>query len=281
MGATMLLVSTGDTVASDFPDNGWVMTRMTVVDSGGTSTPMKTMSLMQLTRGHVRVDVAAIDASMPAPPKGSYIVMDIAHGTMAAVDPETRLAMISPLNGMAGGTGAPFKAEVAGEQKYSVEDLGPGEPMLSHPTHRYRESLSYTMKITIDNQSCSIPQRDVSEVWTATDVEIPLNLQETIERSGGGVGGGQTLAALRTGKMKGFPMKIVTKSAGRGKGAPAVTTTTRVTAFTRASLDGSVFATPTGYETKDLQKMIAEMPPMPTDSAMTAQMLRIMCGGTP
>jgi hypothetical protein len=56
---------------------------------------------------------------------------------------------------------------------YAVEDLGGGEPILGHATHRYRETLPYETHVTAGGDSCTRHVREVSELWVTPDSEIP------------------------------------------------------------------------------------------------------------
>src|SRR5581483_346413 len=113
--------------------------------------------------------------------------------------------------------------------KHDVADLGAGEKILGHATHRYRVTTDFTMEMTAGGKTCSRATSSVSEMWIAPD----LDLSSPMRMAMGSFGLGDEPDAERSSTAgaqqlpKGLPLRTVIRSTSRdASGAPRTVTTT-------------------------------------------------------
>jgi hypothetical protein len=153
----------------------------------------------------------------------------------------------------------------------AMRDLGPGEPILGHPTHKFRITMSYVAQTTLLGSPCRRTANSVETIWVAADLQREEQLRiyvrdsrPTTNAEFGPVG--DSLARLRLHRerlINGLILRdetVLTKpSAG---GTPAkVTSTTEVLELSHGPIPRSMFAVPAGY------KMLTRPARGPVDSA--------------
>jgi hypothetical protein len=242
------------------PVEGYVVTQR--VTTAGETQP-GTMRI-KTAQGKIRIEVEGIDANMPA---GVYMLLRD-DGRMSVVMPAEKRVMVMDLAAMTSGAGAlggmgamEFK-DVAVE----VEDLGAGERLLGHATHKYRVTQRYTIAMSMMGQSIQTTNASSSEVWMAADVPGADAMAKFTESIGGSMTGGapaaKPLADAMKGKMpKGTALKTVaTMTVTQNSGTPTTTVSTvEVTAITKTDIDPAEFESPAGYEVMDLGDMMAKL----------------------
>jgi hypothetical protein len=269
----LLLVPAGALALSRAPvpmAEGW--TFVWNVTSDAPVAQNSTMQVRLLTH-QMRVDFRT--GTMPGMPPGGYMLIDAEKGQMVMVSPQEKTATLFALGGM--GTamgqmaaGAQMKME-ATDISISVDDLGPGEAILGHPTHKYRLKQNYTLNMSTMGMQQSTRTESTTETWMSTDFpEAELRAFEgfnkTFGQSAGGIAamGGEGMKKLNEelqAKMpKGFPLKqIVTGTMTMQGRSQAMRTTMEVASMSKGTLEPSLFEIPEGYKVNDMTKMLQEM----------------------
>ncbi len=123
------------------------------------------------------------------------------------------------------------------DAKPTIEDLGAGETILGHPTHKYRVK-----------STSAAGGEDVTELSVATDMPGADGVFKRMGESfGGQAGGGASKCVgdvMASKMMKGFPLKVVSNAGGK-------TSTMEATRAEKISFDGSEFEIPAGFQTMD------------------------------
>ena len=145
-----------------------------------------------------------------------------------------------------GGRGGP-PIEVS-DIKFDVTDLGAGEPILGHATHKYRFHETYK------SGSEATPHDVTSDAWFSTDLggaeEGFRKFSESFGAQFGSGNAAKPLVDARRAKMpKGFPMKMVSTTA---KAEGKTVTTMEVTRIGKMSFEASDFEVPAGIQVMDL-----------------------------
>jgi hypothetical protein len=182
-----------------------------------------------------------------------------ASGKLALVLPSMNMGMsidAGSLGGGRGGRGAPPTVD-ASDVNVSVDDLGPGEAILGHPTHKYRVHESYNLATTVNGQASSAKHDATSELWMATDLGGAENGFRKFGEAFASLGGRTTakeVAAAWSSKMpKGFPLKRVsTENTDHGK----TTSTQEVTEIKKTSFDAADFEVPSNIQLMDFGAMM-------------------------
>jgi hypothetical protein len=251
------------------PANGTTVTMQARIDSGGTTKPVE-MSMRRQTAGN-RSRMETTPTSGAAPAAGAEGVVVIFRGddsTMITITPSQRTAMIMAQS-MVTSFAPSFTENLTG---HTVEDLGPGEPILGHATRHYRVTTTGTFEISMMGEKCSAPLNATSEHWIAPDVD--LGLTDTLG-SGSPFGSGVNPIGKmkRTGvpstMPKGGVLRSIAKSQRKGPDGSqlTVTSTTQVTELVQGPLDSSVFAPPADYRVMDMRQMMANLPPGAMEAA--------------
>jgi hypothetical protein len=246
----------------------------------------------QVSAGQLRMDMdmSGIPAARGVA-EGMYVLMNESDSTMATVMPAQKLAMIMNMK-MALMTRMIPKFSVKDGARSVVKDLGAGERLIGHPTHRYLVTQAATLVVTLSGQTCERSMDSVSELWVATDLDASPVQDSVLSRVAGisGAGGGmlEQLSALRKDYPKGTPLRTVVKSTSPGADGTAVTVTvtSETTEATHGPVDPAVFALPTGYTTMDTRPMLSTMTPEALESMANAAggpgssgVMKAYCGG--
>jgi hypothetical protein len=139
----------------------------------------------------------------------------------------------------------------------TMRDLGPGEPILGHPTHRYSFTESYVAQTTLFDQPCKRTVNSVELIWTATDLPREEKLRRYVfdARPPTGTPLGyvnDSLARIRLHRerlVNGFLLR--SESSITRPGAHGTNTTTKITMEVSELAHGpvprSLFAVPDGF----------------------------------
>lgn len=145
----------------------------------------------------------------------------------------------------AGGGMAPPDVPDVTDVSANVDDLGAGESILGHPTHKYRIRSTYMIN--------GEKQADTSETWFATDLTgSDDGFGKFFTTFGAAFSGGNSSKsvadAVRAKMPKGFPVKIITNS---NTPQGPVVTTIEASEITKTSFEPADFEVPAGIQLMD------------------------------
>jgi len=233
----------------------------------------------QVTDRHMRmefVQVSGVSGAVSA--EGMSYVIDGQDSTMTMLMPMQHMAMVnnlSMLSNPASGTRAMMPKIEQHLTTNTVDDLGAGERILGHATHRYRFTTAGTTDITIAGETCTQPVDAVSEVWMATDVDLTSAMQSILRHFEAGptpgLGASVQTPAVPANYPKGTPLRTVNKTMARGpNGAMTpVKSTIEYVELSKAPIADAAFAVPSDYQVTDVRKAMAQIPAGFVDSVMT------------
>jgi hypothetical protein len=268
--AALLLVPVGTIAfsrASSPAAEGWTFTWNVTSDA-----PAAQNSTMQVRVLSNRMRVDFLKGTMPGMPPNGYMLIDAGKGQMHMVSPQEKTATLIPLEGMTTAAsqmaaGTQMKME-ATDISISTEDLGAGEAILGHATHRYRVKQSFTLSMSAMGMNQSTHTESTSELWVATDFpEADLRALETFNKSFGQSFGGLSAMGgdgmkklneeLQAKMPKGFPLKqSVTGTMTMQGQSQSIRTTMEVTSMSKATLEQALFDVPAGFKVNDMSKML-------------------------
>jgi TonB family protein len=242
--------------------DGWSYAQNVTVDSGGATEKLVSSLRVQVTGNTLRMEVHGARAR---PELGEMLTLfDLAAHSMTTVSFQRRTATVMSTISAAP-MPIPFRMDVAGAPKMSVQNLGAGEVILGHRTQKYRISSSIVLRVTIGAQSCRRTTNIVADEWTTTDVDIHPSLQEMSRQlldmqiiQGDAF---EKLAALRADRVKGFQLRSVSQQTiaapdGRQR---IVTSTGQVTELVHGPIERAAFAIPEGYLTTDMREELVRL----------------------
>jgi hypothetical protein len=197
---------------------------------------------------------------------GNYTIIDSAAGTVTTVFPKGKLVLLSSSRSTTSGTAPVITVEVHVSPGYALEDLGGGEPILGHATHRYRETLPYETHVTAGGDSCTRHVRKVSELWVTPDSGVP-DIESSIRNIAIGTGSIvssnvlKTIAEARGSRIRGVVLRRTTTSTDplAVNDSLAIHTRWEITELKRGAIDASDFKAPSGYKVNDTRKMASRM----------------------
>ena len=262
---------------------------MTTDSGGGRKT---TFSIgAEVLGGKLRISMKS-DAIV-ATPVDTYMIVDSVAGTLTSVIPAQSLAMVMarPMMSQIAAMPQPVGVEMESSPINTITDLGEGERILGFATHRFRQAMEYTLKITVDGQTCAKPSREVSEIWTTTAASLP-DLTSAIQKFMGTslpVGFTSKIDSLRNKTVKGTQLRrftTITTPSSTGD-TIRVHSTMEVTALKPDSVDAGDFEVPAGYNVMDTRASLADMDPAAMQQAMAsaqatqaARLKNSLCGGS-
>ena len=252
--------------------DGWKITVRTTTDSGGLEHKHWMTSTMHVAGHFVRTELP--DAPIPPGPSGirtpTMISDDSTHTTIALLE-NVRSAMVTPI-----GSSIQLSATNDSTSRFIVapamttRDLGAGEPILGHPTHKYTVTLAYVAQTTLLGSPCKKTVNSVETIWTATDLQRVEQLRKYVHdsRLAGGEFGpvGDSLRKLnlhRERLINGLILRsqtVLTKPSAGGA-TTKVTMTMEVLDLFHGPIPRAMFVVPAGY------KMLTRPTRMPVDSA--------------
>jgi hypothetical protein len=262
---------------------GWVISTTTWSDSGIPGHDVTSTTRGELLGAKLRVTSSGVGAAF-----GNYIILDSAASTITTVYPKGKLVLTSSWSKPARGASPLITMEAHMDSGYTVEDLGRGEPILGHTTHRYSETLGYELRVAAGSDTCRRHRRIVTELWVTPDTRVP-DIEAATKRLSSlptpmlGSDVTRILAEKRGEKIQGVLLKrtsTIHDSAGHGD--PVVTHARwEVTEVKHALIDPADFRVPAGYKSEDIRKLAPRVDSsMRSAAALEAakQVFRRMCG---
>ncbi len=259
---------------------GWTYAMRITTDSGQGTTP-SVMGMRQLVRGN-KLRMESSLAGAPAMLEDAYSIFNGADSTMTMVMPSEHSAMITPL-GLAGAMR--MQSMAVRSTNSDVVDLGAGESILGHPTHRYRVASSGAVDITIGGHTCTKKMETVSEVWIAGDVDLEQATRaasQTMKSFAPTVMIDQWYGTARSHLPPGTALRnVMTMQSYDASGtAHPVKMTVEITELSHGEIADSVFAIPADYQSTDMREMLKMVPAGMMDSitkAQSSKMSSAMC----
>jgi hypothetical protein len=188
---------------------------------------------------------------------GMYMIMNDADSSYSMVMPSQRMATIMPSPSLMLPDRAKPSVDVNSTTR-SIEDLGPGEKILGHATHRYRVQTtgSVTMRLG-DGEECTRATDGETEMWIAPDLDIRPAMASMLSHYGGLAP--DVTASGSSALPKGLALRSKTRHqavlpTGESR---VIETTVEYVELSNAPLDASVFSIPADYHVMDMRK---EMP---------------------
>ena len=185
--------------------------------------------------------------------RGGYIILDSGSSTMTFVMPTQKMAMEVDLSSF-GALAQIIKRDVA-DASSLVQDLGPGEQILGHPTRHVRTVRAYTMRISSPFDSSTSRVETETDEWRATDLAIGDALAPLLSRSAfngtlpsaSGAPGGSSPSTDTI--PKGFTLREAVKSRTTASNGRVTATAIRmeVRDLQRAEINDDTFAVPADY----------------------------------
>jgi hypothetical protein len=240
--------------------DGWTLTLAVSSDSGTSSKPRKTF-LRHRFAGHLlRIDSptgTAMDSRGRTVGLPYFIYDDSAH-TRTLVDPRGRRVSVTPEPANPNGA-ANFGFEFVGRPRMSIDDLGAGEPILGHPTHEYRVTVSFVAQQLFRGKPCRRTTDTVEQLWTATDVPRVERLRSYVrdfppsitELHGPVIDSLRRFNLRRERMIRGFVLRSILRSRKPSLAGELATITDKmeVTELSHGPLSRSLFVVPEGYAT--------------------------------
>ena len=250
----------------------WSYTVNITTDSANGRPPLSMAMKYQITDYMLRTEIVQISGASAAMAKaeGSYTIMNSVDSTMTQVTPSYKMAMVMGL----GMLGQNRSVHIDTSQyKKTVEDLGPGERLMGHATHRYRVTATGTMTITFGDKSCTQPVDGISELWIAPDVDLAPAMEATLNVFGATPGLDQIVRPARdlsSTLPRGTPLRSIMRTTRTdAQGVPrTITTTMDYLDIQHGPVNTAVFAVPADFKKMDMRSMMANLPPGTLDSAI-------------
>lgn len=239
--------------------DGWKLTVRTTVDSGSLDHKHWNTNTMYIAEHFVRTEVT--EAHLTRMPPGIEVPItitdDSAH-TMTMLMGRFRSATVRKL------ASAPTLSKDSTSRfivapTMTMRDLGPGEPILGHPTHKYSVTTSFVAQKTLFGSPCKLTARNVETIWAATDLQREEKLRKYVRDSRPIAGTElgpvddslQRLQLHRERFVNGLILRSEvahTKPAAGGT-KTAVTLTMEVLELSKGPIPRSMFAVPADYST--------------------------------
>jgi len=269
----VLLIAPSAILSAQNRVDGWTYTMNITTDSGAGHRSSMAMR-HQVTANRYRMEVVQVSGLADANgAEGMYNILNDADTTMTMVMPAQRMATVTSLAGLPdiGKMRLTMKEHVTSR---NVADLGAGETILGHPTHRYRITTAGTVDITIMGQSCTQRLDGTSDVWIAPDVDLAAPMLAALKHFNGAGGvllDDQSESTLKM-PFKGAALRTISRKTRVDESGKTltVTTTTEYVELEHRQLDASLFAVPSDYHTMDMRAMMKTLPAGMLDSAMAA-----------
>ena len=247
---------------------GWSFISTTTSDVRGA--PEMSMQV-RLAGPQLRVDFLKGTTGMTP---GAYMLLNAETSQLTMVSPKEKSATVLPVGGMASMLGAVGAAGIMKIEidnvSVTVEDLGAGDAILGHGTHRYRVKESHTMNVSVMGMHRSGTTATDTEMWIATDVSrteqrafeaFAANFAQSMGGAGFGGDGMRKLTDELQRKMpKGLVLRQIATTRQTDQGGKETTsvTTTEVKEFKQARLDEKLFEVPKDYVVTDLGAAMEE-----------------------
>ncbi len=224
--------------------------------------PQKTVVESWIDGDKGRVDFK--ESSNPIAGKGTYMLTRDGGHTVILVDPEKKAygewdidAMLGSAAAMMGSMGAVLKFEISDPKVETLLDEA-GPALLGLPTRHYKYRTTYQMKIKVFGMGRANNVVSEEEMWV-TDRLLDKSFGMWLKTGPPKTGNADfdRLIAAEMSKVKGVPLKSVTKTTTSTKGKSQVTTSrTEVTALDNFEKAPVSFEVPAGYEERDMMPQL-------------------------
>jgi hypothetical protein len=198
---------------------------------------------------------------------GSYLLTKDGGATLYLVDPKEKAysrwdveAMLASTFALLESTGPLLNVDFsnASSKKLSEED---GGTVLDYPTRHYQWQSTYDMKMTVLGMKRQYHIDAVQDFWSTDQLPAEgFRVWLRPDRTRTGNSGLDEMLTGEMAKLKGFPLKMVTRSTmttGKGKQQISISTM-EVTTLRPESVPATTFDLPTGYEERPF---LPGMPP--------------------
>ena len=229
------------------------------------SRSITTMSGRNVRLEQVEGDRPGIPGSGP----GTYMLMLGDNRKLYSVDPAKKEYYEFDIAKMQSQIGAMMKAMPGMQMKFSdleykVEDLGDGEPILGHPTRRFKISNEMTMNAAVGGDSMAITMSTTSDTYYAKDLEIDgpemMSIGDTTVLSQFGDMIPAAYSKRVREESKKLPKLVSLKSVANvvssfGPMDMTMTMTNLVSRVTKKQVPAATFEVPAGYKKIDMPEL--------------------------
>lgn len=235
--------------------DGWKLVVRTTIDSGGVDHRHWTTSTIWIAGNLSRTELAGTRASTMGPGMTPIIVVDDSAHTMTSIVDHFRNAHViklpaTPQLGRLHDATSRFIVPPT----MTTHDLGAGEPILGHPTHKYSVTMSYVAEEPLMGAPCKRTVNSEETIWAATDLQREESLRKYVRESkpltnvelGPVMDSLQRLQLHRERLVNGLILRSATTFTKPGSAAK-VTTSIDVLELTHGPIPKSMFAVPAGY----------------------------------
>jgi hypothetical protein len=246
------------TVSAQARIPGWRYTLNITTDSG-TGSPRSMATRTLVTANALRTEMLQIsNMGDLSDAEGLYTIINVADSTMISVMPAGRLATIMRRPAAPVALSLPKTANHV--TRNELQDLGAGERLLGHPTHRYRSTVEGTADVTLDGRMCTRPLNSVTDLWMAEDVDLLPAMKLVLQHHGmSGDAMAQHLSRADRSRMpvKGMPLRMISRHVTLDAAGVQRTITTKMeyVELSAQSLDAGLFQAPEGYRVMDLRNL--------------------------
>lgn len=229
--------------------------------------PASFLSTVRLAGGNMRMDYT--EGTNPMAGKDGYLVIRGDDERLAVVSVKDKAVMIIDAAALGTGAGAllnnPMLKLAFKDQSFTFEDLGAGETILGHKTHKYRLRQKYTMEMRVIGMRRSNTEESVTDQWVATNLRgvDERAMQRWAKSFGAGVKvTNPDMAREMDRYLKqakgGLALKsVIVATHNDGKKTETDTTTMEVVDLKNASHDAAIFTWPESYAVTDMGQLFA------------------------
>jgi hypothetical protein len=280
--------------------DGWTLTVALSSDSGARS-KAKTTMLRHRFLGHLlRIDspTGILQDSRGSSVGFPYFIYDDSAHTRTLVDPHARSVSVTNEPASTDRAASHFGFEFVGRPRMNIDDLGDGESILGHATHKYRVTVSFVSQQLFRGQPCRRTTDTIELLWTAKDLPREERLRAYVRDlppSSSNLNG-QVIDSLRRFELRreriirGFVLRsILTSNKPTAAGGRlSIVSRMEVTELARGPLARSLFAVPEGYATTPVlastsaESSLGHAPANPAetariDSLVSAMLRQMLC----
>lgn len=193
--------------------------------------------------------------------EGMYTIYDAHDTTMTMVMTQQRMASIMAMPSVPASVLPSFK--VHGDAPGQLEDLGAGETILGHATHRYRTTTHGSVDYVIGEQTCTRRVDAVADMWLAPDIDIRPAMDAVMKHFNRGEASPPVASDVPHSPLadRGTPLRSITQTSYTDPNGQThvVKTTTEYTELSNAPVEESAFTVPADYHVMDMRKTIAKL----------------------
>lgn len=236
-------------VASAAP--GWSLLHRTTVDSGDGRRGVRSQVRIRLSGTHYRLDPLDVPGASDCFKPPTMIFDD--RTMMTLDDARKRVAVVSTAN-LTAVTQQLARLSIDIDPA-PLQDLGPGDTILGHPTRHYRTVFSGTMHVlpVRSQPGRDIMSHGIREYWIATDIDLNAEMSVAGSFARAFEAAVLTPPQTRTPLPNGVVLRRMTlgTTGSPGQRPVEVTQTDDVIELRHEPIDPSVFMPPAGYTRED------------------------------